>query len=293
MLRARELEELARSASGERRRATRSRARGRPAGGAGSAALEKLFFKLKKAAPPSSAVTALPFLEIGEAAPATVVLACACSRSATTSSRGGSATTTRRSRAGGGRRGSCAPRWPPPGPSASRRVFSPTRRAASRPSTFRGGGRARRRARRGATAPAAADDQRRIRMEAGGLRHRHAVPGRIDAGRRRGRRPGVRGRRARTPKTGTSLAKSLGVRLPPPRSRAHRQHAHREQPVAEYAVSLRRTQADELPQGQCGGPRDALWLSCAFAGQIIGGFSVPVHRRDPPRGRAREPRRSP
>ena len=39
-------------------------------------ALEKLFFKLKKAAPPSSAVTALPFLEIGEAAPATVVLAC-------------------------------------------------------------------------------------------------------------------------------------------------------------------------------------------------------------------------
>ena len=36
-------------------------------------ALEKLFFKLKKAAPPSSAVTALPFLEIGEAAPATVV----------------------------------------------------------------------------------------------------------------------------------------------------------------------------------------------------------------------------
>ena len=35
-------------------------------------ALEKLFFKLKKVAPPSSAVTALPFLEIGEAAPATV-----------------------------------------------------------------------------------------------------------------------------------------------------------------------------------------------------------------------------
>ena len=39
-------------------------------------ALEKLYFKLKKAAPPSSAVTALPFLEIGESAPATVVLAC-------------------------------------------------------------------------------------------------------------------------------------------------------------------------------------------------------------------------
>lgn len=39
-------------------------------------ALETMFLSLTKAAPPSSAVTALPFLELGESAPATVVLSC-------------------------------------------------------------------------------------------------------------------------------------------------------------------------------------------------------------------------
>ena len=274
-------------------------------------ALEKLFFKLKKAAPPSSAVTALPFLEIGEAAPATVVLACVLAlgddelawrlfgddddkeprsaaegklRAALAASRSVGISASWLSDSPGGKQAvvdfcrglGAAPLAPKSDVTfdaarsrleinrVSQKPIDPSRRRSRNRSTTGGrrtppSSRCTRSCRSGsggAARPASGPPRARTRNWRGSSGRAWAW---ASAASPRSRRPG--GNAIVTPKTRTRLDRrvhALGSTSP----------ATNGEPSHTFQINYRKASN--------GGPRDALWLSCAFAPG--GGFSVPVHR---------------
>ena len=241
-------------------------------------ALEKLFFRLKKAAPPSSAVTALPFLEIGEAAPATVVLACVLALGDDELAWrlfGDDDEKEPRSAAEGKLRAALA---------ASRSVGI----SASWLSDSPGGKQAVVEFCRGlAAAPLAPKsdvtfDASRLWFENDWKPEDSAIVTLYQVVSqwvwRRGA-PGVRGSQGNDVGLALSLGQSLGVGV-------CRQSALKEtggnvivnSVYAEYTGESYQPHTFQINYRKAsnGGPRDALWLSCAFAPGD--GFSVPVHR---------------